>query len=576
MNRGALPRRSHGLLFSELRRTPANADGTQEMEWNAEYAEQRNVGMLEAGEELTDEQLEETLVRPETPLHSLGPVEDAEPQVLIEVLLSKDPHFKFLDDLLKNAHQEAVDTDKPQAMLMSQEGGLVYPVPISAFQWDFRDLVHLLTKKAPQTYQLLFERGQQAFNDARNSGTDQYLRITPSGATFRAQAPQPQPQPQHQPQARSQQEHQQRQNRAQEMLRGQFQSVHGSLENPGIANPSGYRNTAAAGMTVVSGVDLVAKIIEVPTAEESAAASAAVVPINVVPRRMGPGYKNTDFDPNLPGGVYENAWMLKPASERFSQAHSHQKQDQSPISTWYKLYLIAYRAAYLCFYPPGAIPQTFVTVTVPYGNDESVSVVIRMPPNRKPGEKFFLVPTTVKVPSGAVPGKWCLVPDLNGVTQPVLLPRYARPSDYVHSMVPRTFDETKRLDVHFGGGHAVLKHVPTSPAISQQPITATQLTDRQHDTVSQTFKIEVPAACREGDHVYFTLMDDDQKLEIQQVVTIPSGGKPGVLIDVTIALPGHISTRGLSVVRTWKMGNREPSLSSRRRRAAPAPVPRSS
>lgn len=52
------------------------------------------------------------------------------------------------------------------------------------------------------------------------------------------------------------------------------------------------------------------------------------------------------------------------------------------------------------------------------------------------------------------------------------------------------------VDVRFGGGYAV----------AQPPSLA------ERDIVSQTtFKttLEVPAACREGDHVIFTLMNDD-------------------------------------------------------------------
>ena len=220
-----------------------------------------------------------------------------------------------------------------------------------------------------------------------------------------------------------------------------------------------YKYNAGKGDAAITDPTVARDIVAPPTAKRiETTRRQDPTAVELVPvRRHTRLWHKEDYDPNLPGNKYNREWLQSPAWERVTYANARRKREDSGISDWYSRYLDqVYRGAYLSTYPPFATPGTFVTVKVNSTANSPFSVTVRMPPGAKAGDRFFLVPTTIEVPDAALGARWFLENDLHGVTQPVLVPGYARPGDFVHSYVPRTAAEaTETLNAVYGQGHAV-------------------------------------------------------------------------------------------------------------------------
>jgi hypothetical protein len=230
--------------------------------------------------------------------------------------------------------------------------------------------------------------------------------------------------------------------------------------DPSLASPyTYYKYNAGKGDAAITDPTVARDIVAPPTAKRiETTRRQDPTAVELVPvRRHTRLWHKVDYDPNLPGNKYNREWLQSPAWERVTYANARRKREDSDISDWYARYLDhVYRGAYLSTYPPFATPGTFVTVKVNSTANSPFSVTVRMPPGAKGGDRFFLVPTTIEVPDAALGARWFLENDLHGVTQPVYVPGYARPGDFVHSYVPRTAAEAmETLNAAYGQGHAV-------------------------------------------------------------------------------------------------------------------------
>ena len=230
--------------------------------------------------------------------------------------------------------------------------------------------------------------------------------------------------------------------------------------DPSLASPyADYRYNFGKGDAAITDPTVARDIVAPPTAKRiETTRRQDPTAVELVPvRRHTRLWRGVDYDPNLPGNKYNREWLQSPAWERVTYANARRTRSESDISDWYARYLDqVYRNAYLSTYPPFATPGTFVTVKVDSTANSPFSVTVRMPPEAKAGDRFFLVPTTIEVPDAALGARWFLENDLHGVTQPVLVPGYARPGDFVHSYVPRTLAEAREtLNAAYGQGHAV-------------------------------------------------------------------------------------------------------------------------
>ncbi|MBG10906.1 MAG: hypothetical protein CMD92_07025, partial [Gammaproteobacteria bacterium] len=231
---------------------------------------------------------------------------------------------------------------------------------------------------------------------------------------------------------------------------------------------STYRYNAGQGVASITDATVIADILKPASAKRAERlrkqdpSTAELVPV----RRHTRLWKGKVYDPNLPGNAYNREWLQSPAWERLTYAYARSDRTKSTISDWYNRYIEhVYRDAYLCKYPPSATPGTFVTVKIDFSPDKyPFTVTIQMPPGTKAGDLFFLIPTTIEVPDKALGAYWFLANDLHGVAQPVLMPQYARPGDFVHSYVPRTIEEAQKLlSGAYGKGHAVKFIMATDP-----------------------------------------------------------------------------------------------------------------